>query len=195
MKTLCPKSGLRIVPNWPKIRKMAMTSQFSDMTLLLIFLTFFLFFLSSLVTGPSFMSISPLLLELWQFFSFVRDWPEIRKLEIPLSEFYPISGDWAELWIPSFKVGTNVCNRMLLNDANFQGYSFYRFWVNKVKPIEGDKITPTPPLPPRLGLKGNWKIHQPYLLSPNNRDRKNWKTGYVWASKFIKRSETYFSSC
>ena len=65
--------------------------------------TFFdvvLFLLSSLVTGPSFMSISSPVLELWQF-SFIRDWPEIRKSEIPPSEFCPISGDWGELWIPN----------------------------------------------------------------------------------------------
>ena len=57
-----------------------------------------LFLLSSLVTGPSFMSISSLVLELWQF-SFIRDWPEIRKTEIPPSEFCPISEDWGELWM------------------------------------------------------------------------------------------------
>ena len=59
-----------------------------------------LFLLSGLVTGPSFMSISSLVLELWQF-SFIRDWPEIRKSEIPPSEFCPISGDWDELWLPN----------------------------------------------------------------------------------------------
>ena len=58
-----------------------------------------LFVLSRLVTGPSFMSISSLVLELWQYY-FIRDWPEIWKLEIPPSEFCPISGDWTELWIP-----------------------------------------------------------------------------------------------
>ena len=57
-----------------------------------------LFLLSRLVTGPSFMSISSLDLELWQF-SFIRDWPEIRKSEIPSSEFLPISGDRSELGI------------------------------------------------------------------------------------------------
>ena len=31
----------------------------------------------------------------------IRDWPEIRKSEIPSSEFCPISGDWCELWIPN----------------------------------------------------------------------------------------------
>ena len=99
MQTLCPESGLRIAPNWPKIRKMTMTSQFSDMTSTSNFFDV-LFHLSSLVTGRSFMSISSLVLELWQF-SFIKDWPEICKSEIHPSEFCPISRDWGELWIPN----------------------------------------------------------------------------------------------
>ena len=59
-----------------------------------------LFLLSSLVTGPSFMLMSWLVQELWQF-SFIRDWPEIWKSEIPPSEFYQISGEWGELGIPN----------------------------------------------------------------------------------------------
>ena len=35
------------------------------------------------------------------------------------------------------KFGTNVSNRMLLNAAKFQGYSFYRFGVIKGKPTRG----------------------------------------------------------
>ena len=60
-----------------------------------------LFLLSSLGTGPSFMSLSYLVLELWQF-SFIRDWPEIRKSEILPFEFSTIFEDWGELWIPKF---------------------------------------------------------------------------------------------
>ena len=67
---------------------------------IVIFFDVILFFLSSLVTGPSFMSISSLVLELWQF-TFIRDWPEILKSEIPPSEFCLISGDWGELGIPT----------------------------------------------------------------------------------------------
>ena len=101
MQTLCPESGLRTASNWPKLRKMTtMMSQFSDMTSTSNFFDVVLFLLSSLVTGLSFMSISSLVLELWQF-SFIRDWPEIWKSEIPPSKFCPISGDWGELWIPN----------------------------------------------------------------------------------------------
>ena len=46
-----------------------------------------------------FMSISSLLLKLWQF-TFIKDWPEIQKSEIPLSDFFPISGDWGKLGKP-----------------------------------------------------------------------------------------------
>ena len=76
-----------------------------------IFVKFFdvvLFLSSSLVTGPSFMSISSLVLDLWQF-PFIRDWPEIRKLEIPPSGFCPISRNWGELGIP------NLARTSLLN--------------------------------------------------------------------------------
>ena len=102
MQTLCPESGLRIAPNWPKIQKMTMTSQFFDMTSMSNFFDVVLLLLSSLVTGPGFMSTSSLVLELWQF-SLIRNWPEIRKSEIPPSEFFRISGDWGELWIPNLQ--------------------------------------------------------------------------------------------
>ena len=59
-----------------------------------------LFLLSVLVTGSNSMSISSLVLELWKF-SFIRDLPEILKLEILLSEFCQISGNWSELRIPN----------------------------------------------------------------------------------------------
>ena len=74
--------------------------------------------------------MSSLVLELWRF-SFVRDLPEIRKSEILPSEICSKSGDWCEL--QDTKFGTNVSNEMLLNAAKYQGYSIYRFWINKGK--------------------------------------------------------------
>ena len=59
-----PESDSRIAPSWPLIRKMKMTLQFLDMTSLLIFFDVAVFLLSGLVTGPSFMSISLLIIEL-----------------------------------------------------------------------------------------------------------------------------------
>ena len=74
-----------------------------------------LFLFLTLVTGPSFMSISSLFLESWQF-SFIRESPEIRKLEIHLSEFCPVSGDWGKLWISNLaRISLIECYWMLQN--------------------------------------------------------------------------------
>ena len=115
-------------------------SQFSDMTSLSNFFEGFQFLLSSLVTGPNFMSISSLFLELWQF-PFIKDWPEIRKSEIPVWLFFNI---WRLGRVRNTKFGTIVSNKMLLNAAKCQSYKFYRFWVIKRKPT-GDKFTAPPP--------------------------------------------------
>ena len=81
-------------------------------------------FLVSLVTGPSFKSISSLVLELWQF-SFIRDWPEIRKSDITPSEFCPISGDRGELEILNFaRMSLIKCYQILLK-KNQQGGKNY----------------------------------------------------------------------
>ena len=85
------------------------------------------------LTGPSFMSISKLVLNLWEFL-FVKDWLETRKLEIPSSDFWQISVIWHD-----------VSNKMLLNGGKCQGYSFYCFWVTKEKPISGWGKTIAPP--------------------------------------------------
>ena len=104
-----------------------------------------LFLFSSLVTGPTFMSKSLLALESWQF-PIIRDWPKIWKLEIPPSEFCPISRLGR---VRNTKCGMNVSNKMLLNAAKCQDYSFYRFWVVNGKPTGGGEGI-TPPLPPTL---------------------------------------------
>ena len=101
--------GIRL-PDCSKLAKnweMTMASQFAKMNIAIaienIIVNFFavvLFLLSISVTGPSSMSISYLVLEIWQF-PFVRDWLEIRKSVIPPSEFCAISGDWVELRIPN----------------------------------------------------------------------------------------------
>ena len=57
-------------------------SQFVDMTSSPNIFDVILFLLSSLVTDSNLLSISSLILELWQF-SLIRDWPEIWKPEIP----------------------------------------------------------------------------------------------------------------
>ena len=126
---------------------MTMMSQLADMTLSSNFFDFVLFSLSSLVTGPSVMSISSLVLELWQF-SFIRDWPEIRKSEIPLSEFCPISGDWGKLEIPNLaRMFLMKCYWMLQN-AKVTDFIVSQL-LRKNQHGGGCKI---PPVSPRLGL-------------------------------------------
>ena len=109
------QSGFQIAPNWLQIEKMEIQSHFFDTTSLSNVFDGFLFLLSILVTGLSFMSISSLVLELWQF-PFIRDWPEIQKSEIPPSEFFPISRDWGKLGI-SYLARTSLikCYWMLQN--------------------------------------------------------------------------------
>ena len=75
-------------------------SQFAEMKSLSKFFEVVLCFLWFLVTGPSFMSISSLVLQLRQF-SFTRDWSEIWTWKIPSSKFCPISRDWGKLETPN----------------------------------------------------------------------------------------------
>ena len=119
---------------------MTMTSWFSDMVPASYFFNGLLFLLSSLATGPGFMSISLMVLELWQF-SFIKDWPEIRKSKIPPSGL----NIWRLGQVGNNKFDTNVSNKMLLNAAKSQGCSICRFEVIKGKPTRGRgvKLSPT----------------------------------------------------
>ena len=141
MRTLCPESGLRTAPNWPKIRKMAMMSQCFDMTSLSNFFDVVLFLLSSLVTSPRFMSISSLSLELWQF-SFIRNWPEIRISKTPPSEFCPISGDWVELWIPNLARMSLIEFYWMLQNSRITAFTVFEL-------LRENQLGK----PPRLGLR------------------------------------------
>ena len=69
---ICLESGFRIAPNFQKIEEMTMASQFGEMTSSSNFFVVICFGLSSLVTGPRFMLILSLVLELGQF-SFIRN--------------------------------------------------------------------------------------------------------------------------
>ena len=78
--------------------------------------------LSSLVTGPSFMSISWLVLELLQFL-FIRDWPEIRTLEIAPSEYCIISGDTDESGIPHFAKMFLIKSYQMMQNASVTAFT------------------------------------------------------------------------
>ena len=103
-----------------------------------------LFLLWSLVTGRSFMSMSSLVLEWWQF-SFIRDWPEIRKSEIPPSEFCPISGDWGKLWISNLaKLSLIECYWMMQN-SRVTAFTVFEFKGNPTGGVGGWTELPPPP--------------------------------------------------
>ena len=140
MQLLCPESGLRTTPNWPKIRKMTMTSQLSDMKSTSDFFDVVLFLLSSLFTGPSLMSTS-LVLELWQF-SFIRDWLEIRKYpHLSFAQYLETGASYRyQIW----QMSLINCDWMLQNS---RVTAFTAFELLRENQLGG--ITP---LPPRLGL-------------------------------------------
>ena len=121
---------------------MTMKSQFADITSSSNFFDVVLFLLSSLVTGPSFMSISSLVLELWQF-SFIRDLT--RNPEFGNTLVWVLSNIWRLGQVGNTKFGANVSNKVLLNATKCQSYSFYRFWVSNGKPTRGVKLPPPPP--------------------------------------------------
>ena len=126
---------------------MTMTSQIVDMMSLSNFFDVVLFFLSSLITGPSIMSIASLVLELWQL-SFTRDWPENRKSEIPPSEFCPISGDWGKLGVPNLAWMLSMKWLWMLQNAWVTACTVSELLRENQQEV---KLPPFPP--PRLGLK------------------------------------------
>ena len=77
-----------------------------------------------------------------------------RNPEIGNTPVWVLPNIWRLEGVRDTKFGTNVSNEMLLNAAKCQGYSFYHFWVIKVKPTGGLKLSPSLP---RLGLK--WVSH------------------------------------
>ena len=119
-----------------------------------------LFFVSIAISGPSpsFMSIPSVVLELWQF-TFIRDSTEIQKLEIPPSEFCPISGGWGKSGIPNLpwmvglqflpylsyfrKTNRGEGNPHLLTQirvnkvtlSNMFVNNFFSVWISKIKQI------------------------------------------------------------
>ena len=106
-----------------------------------------LFVLSSLVTDPNFMYIDMYIditgsgvMTISFCLGLTRN-PETRNTPV-----WVLSNIWRLGRVRNTKFGTNVCTKILLNDAKCQSYSFYYFCVIKEKPTGGDKLLP--PLPP-----------------------------------------------
>ena len=115
----------------------------------------------SLVTGPSFMSISSMVLELWRFS--LRDWPEIQKSKIPPSEFYPISGAGGKVRIPNMARMSPIKCYWMLQNARVTAFTVSE--LLKENQQSGGKITyPTP----RLGLMRKKLAIKQYVIWSEN---------------------------
>ena len=115
----CAKS----VVNW----KMTMTSRFSKMRSSSIFWRCFVSLVKfsywskfhvNIITGSGVMTIS--------FYMGLTKSPEIGNTPVRV-----LLNIWRMWRARTTKFGTNVSNKMLLNAAKCQSYSFYRFWVSK----------------------------------------------------------------
>ena len=98
-----------------------------------------------LVTGPSFLPILWLILELWQF-SFIMDWPEIWKSEPFLSMFCLMSGHWGKLGIPNLALMYLIKCYWLLQDSTFTTFTNSEL-LRENQPRVGGKSPPLPPSP------------------------------------------------
>ena len=111
----------------------------------------------------------------------------IRTLEIWYTPVWVFSNIWRLGGIMDTEFSTDVFNKMLLNNAKYQGYSFYRFWNIKTKPTRRGKVphTPTTP-PPRLRLS-KIKATKPstYLRRTSDRHLNSRKN---FSKKFKKTS-------
>ena len=109
---------------------MTMTSQSAPLRQ--IFFDVFLFFLSNLVNGPSFrfhvniITCSGVMIVF--FYKGLNRNPEIRNTPVRV-----LRNIWRLSWIRDTRFCTNLSNKMFLNAAKCQGYSFNRFWVIKGK--------------------------------------------------------------
>ena len=129
-----------------------MTSQLGNMTSSPNFFDVILFLLSSLVTGPCFMSISWVVLELIQF-SFIRDWPEIQKSEIPPSEFCPISGDWMKLEISNMALISLMKCYWMLQNARVTAFIISELLRENQQGGWGGGVKSPPPPPTQIRVK------------------------------------------
>ena len=127
---MCLESGFQIAPNWPKIGKLAMTSQFADMTsssiffwccfVFLVKFSYWSKFHVNIITGSGVTTIF--------FYKGLTRSPEIENTPVWL-----LPNTWRMGRVRDTKFSRNVSNEMLLNAAKCQGYSFYRLWVIKGK--------------------------------------------------------------
>ena len=134
------ESVLQTAPNWPKIWKMAMASQFSDMTLSSNFFDVVLFLLSSsywskfhvnIITGSGIITI----------FFYKRLTRNTEIGNTPASEFCTVSGDWCKLWIPNLARMSLIKYYCILQNSRVAAFTVFEFL--RENQLGGGKIAPT----------------------------------------------------
>ena len=121
MQTLFRESGLQTAPNWSKNPKNDnhVTIFRHDVNVNFLWRCFVKFsywskFHLNIITGSGIMIIF--------FYKELTRYPEIGSTPV-----WVFPNIWRLGRVMQTKFGTNDSNRMLLNAAKFQGYSFYRF--------------------------------------------------------------------
>ena len=126
---------------------MAMTSQIYGAVSSSNFFEAVLFFLSSLVNGLSFMPISSLVLELWQF-PFIRVDQKSGNRD---SEFFLISGDWGKLRIANLTRRCLMKRYWMLQNARITALTVSELLSENHK--RGLKLLPPPPCPSSIQIR------------------------------------------
>ena len=76
---------------------------------------------------------------------FVRDWPEIRKSEIPPSEFCPISEDWGKIGIQDLGGMFLIKSYLVLQNSRFTAFTVPELLRENQQRV----VKIPPPLPPQ----------------------------------------------
>ena len=112
----------------------------------------------------------------------------IRNLEIGNNPIWVLPNIWRLLRVVDTKFGANVSNRMLLNAAKFQGYSFYHLWVIKGKPT-GGKLPP-PLTQIRVKQASNAHKINKIIHSKSKEETSRSNAEHDWGSLMLKLSES-----
>ena len=107
-----------------------------------IFFDVVLFLLSSLVTRSSFIwniIAGSGVTTIYFYLEMTRN-PDIGNTPV-----WVLPNIWRLGWVKDTKFDKDISNKMSINAAKPQGYSFQRFWVIKGKPTRGVKIPLTHP--------------------------------------------------
>ena len=107
-----------------------------------------MFLFSRLITSAYFMSISWLVLELWQFL-IIKDWPEMWKMEIRLSEFCPISGDWGKSGIRNLVQMSLIKCCWILQNSRVTAFTISELLTENLNG-EGERVKLPPPIQIRV---------------------------------------------